>query len=132
MRHFKSFGEINYVKIPTGKNCGFVQYTTRSAAEQAIEQMNGFLIGSSRIRLAWGRSQNEKSKPLRQTPFLPNSPSLGDDDLFLDTSYQRLGSFSPLSPPQSYRDFFSSPPLHPTFQQQQPSTLDWLMRGNQD
>ncbi|KAI8880922.1 RNA-binding domain-containing protein [Backusella circina FSU 941] len=165
MKYFEPFGEINYVKIPTGKNCGFVQYTSRSAAEQAIEQMNGFLIGSSRIRLAWGRSQNEKSNkppPLTtsstittpphshlqqyQTPFLPNTPSLGgfDDDLpripnhFLDgnsppTNYHRLGSFSPLSPPQNYREFFSSPPLQPTFHhQQQTSPLDWLMRGKQD
>lgn len=31
------------------------------SAEMAIEQMNGFQIGASRIRLSWGRSQNDKT-----------------------------------------------------------------------
>lgn len=62
LRHyFSSFGDIVYVKIPPNKGCGFVQYVSRQSAELAIEQMNGFQIGSSRIRLSWGRSQNDKS-----------------------------------------------------------------------
>ncbi|KAF7724282.1 hypothetical protein EC973_001183 [Apophysomyces ossiformis] len=59
-RYFAPFGRIIYVKIPPGKGCGFVQYISRQAAEMAIEQMNGFQIGSSRIRLSWGRSQHDK------------------------------------------------------------------------
>lgn len=60
-QYFAPFGDIVYVKIPPNKGCGFVQYVTRQSAETAIEQMNGFQIGSSRIRLSWGRSQNDKS-----------------------------------------------------------------------
>ncbi|KAG2229579.1 hypothetical protein BDF21DRAFT_383431 [Thamnidium elegans] len=59
-QYFQHFGEIVYVKIPPGKGCGFVQYVSRTCAELAIEQMNGYQIGNSRIRLSWGRSQNEK------------------------------------------------------------------------
>ncbi|KAI9277653.1 hypothetical protein BY458DRAFT_453292, partial [Sporodiniella umbellata] len=55
-KYFDSFGEILSVKIPPGKRCGFVQYATRMSAEVAIEMMNGFPIGNSRIRLSWGRS----------------------------------------------------------------------------
>lgn len=76
---FAPFGEIVYVKIPPNKGCGFVQYVSRQSAELAIEQMNGYQIGSSRIRLSWGRSQNEKSssavtwQPQQQLPVLPGT-----------------------------------------------------------
>lgn len=59
--YFAPFGEVSYVKVPAGKGCGFVQYVTRASAEQAIERMNGFVIGTSRIRLSWGRSQADKA-----------------------------------------------------------------------
>ena len=38
---FQPFGEIVYVKIPSGKGCGFVQFTQRSNAETAMLQLNG-------------------------------------------------------------------------------------------
>ncbi|ORX60611.1 RNA-binding domain-containing protein [Hesseltinella vesiculosa] len=60
LQYFNPFGEITYVKIPPGKGCGFVQYISRASAETAIERMNGFQIGQSRIRLSWGRSQHDK------------------------------------------------------------------------
>lgn len=68
-QYFQHFGEIVYVKIPPGKGCGFVQYVSRTCAELAIEQMNGYQIGNSRIRLSWGRSQNEKAS----NPQLPST-----------------------------------------------------------
>ena len=40
-----------------GKHCGFVQFVRKADAERAIEKMQGFPIGGSRIRLSWGRSQ---------------------------------------------------------------------------
>lgn len=43
---FASFGEITYVKIPPGKGCGFVQFVHRQSAEMAINQMNGYQIGT--------------------------------------------------------------------------------------
>lgn len=54
---FVPFGDIHYVKVPAGKNCGFVQFIRKPDAERAIEKMQGFPIGGSRIRLSWGRSQ---------------------------------------------------------------------------
>ncbi|EPB81667.1 hypothetical protein HMPREF1544_11612 [Mucor circinelloides 1006PhL] len=56
-QYFEIFGDIIYVKIPPGKGCGFVQFVSGQSAEMAIEQMNGYQIGSSRIRLSWGKSQ---------------------------------------------------------------------------
>jgi RNA recognition motif-containing protein len=77
-QYFQPFGDIVHVKIPPNKGCGFVQYLHRSAAELAIQRMNGFQIGNSRIRLSWGRSQNNKQpmSPLSSMPpSLPISPS---------------------------------------------------------
>ncbi|KAL0949204.1 hypothetical protein HGRIS_009282 [Hohenbuehelia grisea] len=54
---FAPFGDIHYVKVPVGKHCGFVQFVRKADAERAIEKMQGFPIGGSRIRLSWGRSQ---------------------------------------------------------------------------
>jgi RNA recognition motif-containing protein len=54
---FAPFGDIHYVKVPVGKHCGFVQFVRKADAERAIEKMQGFSIGGSRIRLSWGRSQ---------------------------------------------------------------------------
>jgi len=78
---FQGFGEITYVKIPPGKGCGFVQFVQRHAAEMAINQMQGFPIGNSRVRLSWGRSQNNSGpagSPYRPAPPPPPMyPSMG-------------------------------------------------------
>ncbi|XP_047937685.1 polyadenylate-binding protein RBP47-like [Salvia hispanica] len=57
---FTPFGEVVSVKIPAGKGCGFVQYANRSNAEDAIERLNGMVIGKQTVRLSWGRSTGNK------------------------------------------------------------------------
>lgn len=77
---FQGFGEITYVKIPPGKGCGFVQFVLRHAAEMAINQMQGYPIGNSRVRLSWGRSQNNSGPagtPYRPAPPPPVYPNMG-------------------------------------------------------
>ncbi|KAI9053592.1 hypothetical protein LZ554_002546 [Drepanopeziza brunnea f. sp. 'monogermtubi'] len=77
---FQGFGEITYVKIPPGKGCGFVQFVQRHAAEMAINQMQGYPIGNSRVRLSWGRSQNNSGPagtPYRPAPPPPQYTSMG-------------------------------------------------------
>lgn len=51
------------MKVPVGKHCGFVQFVRKVDAEKAIEKMQGFPIGGSRIRLSWGRSQCKMASP---------------------------------------------------------------------
>ncbi|KAG1755408.1 hypothetical protein EDB19DRAFT_404648 [Suillus lakei] len=63
---FTPFGEIHYVKVPVGKHCGFVQFVRKADAERAIEKMQGFPIGGSRIRLSWGRSQYKAAQAAAQ------------------------------------------------------------------
>ncbi|XP_068338253.1 polyadenylate-binding protein RBP47B'-like isoform X2 [Pyrus communis] len=57
---FMQFGEIFYVKIPVGKGCGFVQFGTRASAEEAIQRMQGKMIGQQVVRISWGRSPTAK------------------------------------------------------------------------
>ncbi|KAH9948738.1 hypothetical protein B0H21DRAFT_211430 [Amylocystis lapponica] len=63
---FVPFGDIHYVKVPVGKHCGFVQFVRKPDAETAIEKMQGFPIGGSRIRLSWGRSQYKAAQAAAQ------------------------------------------------------------------
>lgn len=55
---FSQFGEIIYVKIPAGRNCGFVQYVDRLSAEAALGSMNNRFIGDCTIRVSWGRNRS--------------------------------------------------------------------------
>ncbi|XP_022986538.1 polyadenylate-binding protein RBP47-like [Cucurbita maxima] len=57
---FSKFGEIVSVKIPIGKGCGFVQFANRKNAEDAIQGLNGTVIGKQTVRLSWGRSTGNK------------------------------------------------------------------------
>lgn len=57
---FSPFGNILHVKIPAGKGCGFIRFEKREDAESAIAGMQGFPILSSRVRLSWGRQQNQQ------------------------------------------------------------------------
>ncbi|KAJ5339023.1 MRNA binding post-transcriptional regulator (Csx1) [Penicillium brevicompactum] len=93
-QHHCGFGEITYVKIPPGKGCGFVQFVQRHAAEMAINQMQGYPIGNSRVRLSWGRSQNNSGpagSPYRPAPPPPPMyPSMG-----MPPAHQ-YGGFAPM------------------------------------
>ncbi|KAK7319842.1 hypothetical protein RJT34_04570 [Clitoria ternatea] len=57
---FLQFGEVVSVKIPVGKGCGFVQFADRKNAEEAIQELNGTVIGKQTVRLSWGRSPGNK------------------------------------------------------------------------
>ncbi|XP_057777525.1 polyadenylate-binding protein RBP47B'-like isoform X1 [Salvia miltiorrhiza] len=57
---FLQFGDIVYVKIPAAKGCGFVQFATRTSAEESIQRMQGTVIGQQVVRLSWGRSPTAK------------------------------------------------------------------------
>lgn len=54
------FGEIGYVKIPASKGCGFVQFAARASAEDAIQKLQGTVIGQQVVRVSWGRSPAAK------------------------------------------------------------------------
>ncbi|XP_016167801.1 polyadenylate-binding protein RBP47C' [Arachis ipaensis] len=57
---FSQYGEIVSVKIPVGKGCGFVQFANRNNAEEALQKLNGTMIGKQTVRLSWGRNPANK------------------------------------------------------------------------
>nr|ACF80669.1 unknown [Zea mays] len=57
---FSQYGEISSVKIPVGKQCGFVQFAQRKNAEDALQGLNGSTIGKQAVRLSWGRNPANK------------------------------------------------------------------------
>ncbi|XP_002510266.2 polyadenylate-binding protein RBP47 isoform X1 [Ricinus communis] len=59
---FSQYGEIVSVKIPVGKGCGFVQFASRSNAEEALQKLNGTVIGKQTVRLSWGRNPANKQQ----------------------------------------------------------------------
>ncbi|KAI0499083.1 hypothetical protein KFK09_019984 [Dendrobium nobile] len=63
---FSKYGELVSVKIPVGKQCGFVQFVERKNAEEALEALSGTMIGKQTVRLSWGR--NPAKKQLRFDP----------------------------------------------------------------
>jgi RNA recognition motif-containing protein len=92
---FQGFGEITYVKIPPGKGCGFVQFVQRHAAEMAINQMQGYPIGNSRVRLSWGRSQNNSGPA--GTPYRPAPPPPVYPNMAMPPAH--YGGFPPMKVP---------------------------------
>ncbi|KAL6650805.1 hypothetical protein ACP70R_009730 [Stipagrostis hirtigluma subsp. patula] len=57
---FAKYGDVASVKIPLGKQCGFVQFVSRTDAEEALQGLNGSVIGKQAVRLSWGRSPSHK------------------------------------------------------------------------
>ncbi|XLS48479.1 hypothetical protein HN51_022837, partial [Arachis hypogaea] len=52
-----------YVRIPSDKRCGFVQFADRylmNWAEEALRVLNGTLLGGQNVKLSWGRSPSNK------------------------------------------------------------------------
>ncbi|XP_051216816.1 polyadenylate-binding protein RBP47 [Lolium perenne] len=57
---FAKYGDVASVKIPVGKQCGFVQFVNRADAEEALQGLSGSTIGKQAVRLSWGRSPASK------------------------------------------------------------------------
>ncbi|KAJ6151823.1 hypothetical protein N7470_006951 [Penicillium chermesinum] len=77
---FQGFGEITYVKIPP---------------REGMRLRPGYPIGNSRVRLSWGRSQNNSGpagSPYRPAPPPPPMyPSMG-----MPPAAQHYGGFAPM------------------------------------
>lgn len=56
--NFYQYGEIRSIALVPRQQCGFVQYTKRSAAELAAEKtFNKLVIGGHKITIKWAHSQ---------------------------------------------------------------------------
>ncbi|CAD5177752.1 unnamed protein product [Musa acuminata subsp. malaccensis] len=54
-----------------GKQCGFVLFSHRNNAEEALQQLNGTIIGKQIVRLSWGHNparQRDSSWSIEEIP----------------------------------------------------------------
>ena len=58
-KYFTPFGDISAIKVVPLKACAFVTFVSHYSAQQAIEHMNGFLLGASKLKVSWGRGEQE-------------------------------------------------------------------------
>lgn len=119
---FKPFGTIQQIKIPPGKNCGFLKYSSREEAEEAILTMEGFIIGGNRVRLGWGRvsMSNKKFQQRRnQLAHVAQMQAAAAISMGMDpaSAYAAVG-FPP--PPPHPHHHAQTPP--PTAQNQPPAS----------
>ena len=59
---FTPIGPLWKVNILQDKNCAFVEYSYPEHTQAAIDTLNGVEVGTSRLRLAWGKSGNRGTK----------------------------------------------------------------------
>ncbi|CAO1940080.1 unnamed protein product [Urochloa humidicola] len=57
---FSPYGELVSVKVLAGKACGFVTYSNRASAEEAMRMLNGSELGGKSLRVSWGRRSGNK------------------------------------------------------------------------
>ncbi|CAM8916735.1 unnamed protein product [Rhodiola kirilowii] len=55
---FMPLGELIYAKITAGRGFGFVQYATRASAEEAIQRLQGTIIGQQPVPPFMGKEPN--------------------------------------------------------------------------
>eukprot|EP01119_Soliformovum_irregulare_P001999 TRINITY_DN1204_c0_g1_i1.p1 TRINITY_DN1204_c0_g1~~TRINITY_DN1204_c0_g1_i1.p1 ORF type:complete len:645 (+),score=199.01 TRINITY_DN1204_c0_g1_i1:2284-4218(+) len=89
--YFAPFGEITNVKIPIGKGCAFVEFTTHESAKKILDSMpSPIYMGHCAVRLSWGRpsvklnADGEIQTPVKAVPptipgFKPPQPSDSSD-----------------------------------------------------
>ena len=59
---FYAYGELQSINVISASKCAFVEYTTRAAAEAAVEGVGAsFEIKGHRLRVAWGKSSAQST-----------------------------------------------------------------------
>jgi pre-mRNA-splicing factor RBM22/SLT11 len=76
---FYAYGEIKSIQVIPLSNCAFVTYTTREAAETAVEKLHGSLtVRGARLKMMWGRPQSKRpgqGEGLGGIPAPPTAPT---------------------------------------------------------
>ncbi|KAF6154706.1 hypothetical protein GIB67_025933 [Kingdonia uniflora] len=101
---FAQFGELVYVKIPSGKGCGLFSLElafsfsrslliskeekslqARASAEEAIQRVHGTMVGQQIIRLSWGKNMTKVEVAQEMGGVIP--------------AVEQREEYDPLSPP---------------------------------
>ncbi|KAG8071130.1 hypothetical protein GUJ93_ZPchr0006g41621 [Zizania palustris] len=104
-KSFAKYGDVASVKIPVGKQCGFVQFANRPDAEEALQGLNGSTIGKQAVRLSWGRSPASKQ-------FRGDSGHRRNGMYYGTPFYGGYGYMSPLPHPNMYAAAYGAYPYY--------------------
>ncbi|CAF3971015.1 unnamed protein product [Rotaria magnacalcarata] len=104
---FRPYGPLNEVWVASNPPCfSFINFRHRADGEKALKELDGKLIGGSRIGLSWARARNYGGRPLHSLRYRSPSPShrrnyrdsygsRRDDDRYSKRRYSRSRSRSP-------------------------------------
>ncbi|GFR48435.1 hypothetical protein Agub_g10334, partial [Astrephomene gubernaculifera] len=109
---FYAFGELAGVRKVDVKNCAFVTYTTRSAAEKAAEELTGApTIKGIRCKLMWGRPPPAPggNRPAAADPMQPSTSGRPAPGPVPPHVMAAMGGAAP-APAPSGPNFFNLPP----------------------
>lgn len=123
------------------KGYGFVKYTTKEAAKEAIRQMNGYKIQNKHLRVTQANGPQNHSRPSTDSPAPPSTFQAAQPQLIHFVSpptfqppqqpYAVLGSDSPLlcapQGPQAVYSVLVSPPP----QVAAPQTVSYVLHSGQ-
>ncbi|KAI9309001.1 hypothetical protein BJ944DRAFT_259248 [Cunninghamella echinulata] len=76
---FSKFGQIAHIKLIEGKDYGFITFKHGSSAKEAIEEMNGAVVGSGKIKVNRAKMVERQH---RSVPWVDEDGRLSD---MLDT-----------------------------------------------
>ncbi|KAF0890309.1 hypothetical protein E2562_002721 [Oryza meyeriana var. granulata] len=102
---FAKYGDVASVKIPLGKQCGFVQFVSRTDAEEALQGLNGSVIGKQAVRLSWGRSPSHKQSRA-------DSGNRRNNMYYGTPFYGGYGYASPVPHPNMYAAAYGAYPIY--------------------
>lgn len=74
---FAPYGEIISVKIPPGKNCGFVDFRDQTCASNAIQYVNGTQVGNLKVRVTWGKKAASRMAAAVAPLLMQNPAAMG-------------------------------------------------------
>ncbi|KAF4661506.1 hypothetical protein FOZ61_003156 [Perkinsus olseni] len=74
---FEQYGQLDSVKVVVGKGYGFVNFVDWDCAQRAVDALNGFKLGSKRLKVEFKKARNDSAAlaPGRQGPTPPASSS---------------------------------------------------------
>lgn len=92
---FYHYGEVRSITVVPRQQCGFVQFTKRSAAEEAAEKsFNKLVLGGRKLTIKWAHSQ------AKQQQYTPSAPRM-------QRNYEPVPGLPNLPMPPNPNDYFN-------------------------
>jgi len=95
---FTRFGQIECIRLISGKNFGFIKYVTREAASAAIAGMNGELVGQQHVRVSRAKVPSTRGGWGRRRHWDSHSQAREEGEGFARSNEREQENFTGTSP----------------------------------